>query len=308
MALSFLPVPFELEAGIARFAVDIEYGDDDENVFDIFLPESSQQTPVVIYYHAGGFTGGNKEELYLISTTLVRSLLENGIAVASVNYPLLNANETEGVIKPLQANRRALQFIRYHADNLNIDPDRVALMGTSAGAGSALWIGFGQEAGEVNNADPVLRQSTRVQALVGLETQASYDIGRWETDVFPSVGITLAALSQPDVLLDRILQFYAIDDADELFTEEGESYRAEVDMLGLMSSDDPEFYVRNVAFPLPPTLDDEGTLFHHPLHARALVQQAQAVGLEYVADLPTVPAIGSADEGLTAFLLRKLNQ
>jgi len=213
--------PINLPADLARFAVNVPYDQGEERVFDIFLPDSDTATPLLVYFHAGGFTQGTKEEIYLLSSTLISTLLENGIAFASVNYRLLNGNETEGVIGPLEDGQRALQFMRYQAENLNIDPGNIVLMGTSAGAGMSLWIAMGDDRSDPSNTDPVLRQSTRVNAVAALETQASYDLARWETDVFPSFGITLAAMTQDEELLARITQFYAIDNEDQLFTYAG---------------------------------------------------------------------------------------
>ena len=48
-----------------------------------------------------------------------------GVAYASLNYRLLAEVDKEGVIKPLTDCKRALQFIRYHAAELNIDPVRL---------------------------------------------------------------------------------------------------------------------------------------------------------------------------------------
>ncbi|MFK7731671.1 MAG: alpha/beta hydrolase [Pseudomonadales bacterium] len=307
LELTLIDPPLNLPADLARFAVNVPYDQGDERVFDIFLPDSDTATPLIIYFHAGGFTQGNKEEIYLLSSSLIATMLENGIAFASANYRLLGGNEEEGVIGPLRDGQRALQYIRYQAENLNIDPNNIALMGTSAGAGMSLWIAMADDRSDASNNDPILRQSTRVNAVATLETQASYDLSRWETDVFPSFGITLAAMTQDENLLSRILQFYAISDADQMFTEAGEQYRREVDMLAMLSADDPEFFVRNIFFPQNPELDDIGALFHHPSHAQALVSQANAAGVSVVADLPTIPSIGSSDEGLTAFLLRHLN-
>ena len=46
-----------------------------------------------------------------------------------------------------------------------------------------MWIGFQDEMADPQNSDPVLRESTRVDAIGALETQATYDLVRWETEI-----------------------------------------------------------------------------------------------------------------------------
>src|SRR5690606_7418028 len=178
------PSPVNLSGVNATFHSDISYGGSAANTFDIFLPESDAASPVVIYIHGGGFTGGDKAKHYPRSEPLIRKLLEHDVAFASINYRLLNKEDGQGIIKSLNDCKRALQFIRYHADGLNIDRRRVILMGGSAGAGASLWIGLQDEMADQESPDPVLKESTRVNGIVALLTQANYDILEWHNDVF----------------------------------------------------------------------------------------------------------------------------
>jgi hypothetical protein len=45
---------------------------------------------------------------------------------------------------------------------------------------------------------------------------------------------------------------------------------------------------------------------HHPLHAKVLLDRAQAVGLENVVNIPELGIASSSTEGLVDFLLRHL--
>ena len=49
-------------------------------VLDVYFPTSGQEVPVVIWFHGGGLTGGQKE--------IPEALKNNGIAVVAVNYRL----------------------------------------------------------------------------------------------------------------------------------------------------------------------------------------------------------------------------
>ena len=86
--------------------------------------------------------------------------MKNGIAYASIGYRLINNNgpDNEGVIKCLNDAKRALQFIRYYANDLH-RPYKIALQGRSAGASTSYWLGTRLEMADPNSTDPVLQQS-----------------------------------------------------------------------------------------------------------------------------------------------------
>ncbi len=49
------------DIGSAKYYEAIEYGPYDENLFDIYIPESQEPTPLLLYIHGGGFTGGSRD-------------------------------------------------------------------------------------------------------------------------------------------------------------------------------------------------------------------------------------------------------
>jgi acetyl esterase/lipase len=60
---------------------------------------------------------------------------------------------------------RAVRFIRYHAKDYHIDPDRLGITGGSAGGHLSLMIGTTGKQGDSKSTDPVDRTSSRVQAV-----------------------------------------------------------------------------------------------------------------------------------------------
>ena len=75
-------------------------------------------------------------------------------------------------------------------------------------------------------------------------------------------------------------------------------------MLGSMSADDPPFFVHNT---LPATLPtDQGVLFHHPYHARALRDRAAEVGVDCTATIEALDIEDSPGESDWEFLLEAL--
>jgi hypothetical protein len=213
------------------------------------------------------------------------------------------------VIKPLEDSARCLQFIRYHAVQLNIDPSNIILMGGSAGAGTALWIGFNDDMVDPFNDDPVLRHSTRVTALVAIATQATYDIGKWSTVVFEEYRLNLLELADALGLAQSLLDFYGITEVDAFESPEILEYRAQVDMLDLMDAEDPPFYAQNDLEPAGPTAPPltVNLAFHHANHARVLAEKAEKadeIGLENVVYMKGLMVADPSGEDSLGFALR----
>lgn len=267
--LNFENPPINLQGIEAQFARDVAYGPYDDNVFDIFLINATEPTPLVIYIHGGGFTSGSKGVVYVSARNEIREVLSNGASYTTINYRLLDEVDDEGVIKPLSDSKRCLQFLRYHHAQLNVDPSQIALYGASAGAGTCLWLAFNDEMADPDADDPVLRESTRVSVIGAKAAQATYDLLKWETVVFAPLGMTLEDMANlSDSSEQGLLSFYGADSLEQLVNAEFTAYRERVDMLALMSSDDPPFWVQNTientGIPV-----DKSELFHHALHALA---------------------------------------
>ncbi len=318
LELSFSAPPIDLPDTPAQFVADLPYGDGERNVLDIFLPDSDTPTPLVIFYHGGGYTSGDKSSVYETNAADIREFLGAGVAFATVNYHLLSLEpplDPDGVIRPLTDGARALQFTRYYAESLNIDPAQVVTYGISAGASTSLWLATHDDLADPGSDDPVLRESSRINAIAALFTQSTVDAVRWEEVLAPVLDplapllggstevTTIAAALNASSFLYTI---FGVSSDEEIFTEENIAYRANIDALGLMDAGDAPIYVFNSNAPF---LDDLlGLLLHHTLHAIALQQRAEEVGLENVV-YAIDEEFGIEDpsgEGHVSFLLRHL--
>lgn len=303
------PPPIPVPDG-TRFAT-IAYGVGEQQVFDAFLPPADAPTPAVLFFHGGGFQTGSRTAGYGIAA----ALLAAGIALFTADYTLLTpGTETEGARKSLTDARYALQFIRYHSAALAIDPNRIGLAGSSAGAGTSLWLAFHDDMADADSDDPIAREATRPQAVAVTHTQSTYDLLRWAPDVFsPRYPITVDDLLSRRSFAERLVMLYGlpatlVDDPagleTALRTPEYEAYRRDLDLLAWMSADDPPFYVRNEADDLAP--DEPGfDPLHHPLHAQALAERAAEVGLSPVIEAPAL-ALGG-DSSAIQFLIDALS-
>lgn len=310
--IEFSTAPFDLDGINAKFAKDIAYDDKERTKLDIFLPESSTPTPLVIYIHGGGYKTGDKSHPYAVQFGLdfpsrVKALLSNKVAFASINYSFLKnkGEEKEGVIKCLNDAKRALQYIRSRANDFNIDKEKIALTGVSAGAGSSLWIATRDEMADPNNADNVLRESTRVKAIALLETQATYNLDKWKSDIFVDYNLSwddFFKLSEDD-----ISSLYGIDSMSEYNSEKINKYKSNVDMLAQMTSDDPEIWADNRSFLVVSPTINKNIAYHHAYHVREIKEKADEVGIPNVCYYGN-PVIFSdpSKESLVDFLLRNL--
>jgi acetyl esterase/lipase len=153
---------------------DIKYGPHERNVMDLWLAESDQPTPLLICIHGGGFSGGDKSG-FQRDDNLIRPMLEAGISLAAINYRLTEGGKNPYPI-PMHDGARAVQYLRHHADKYNLDKERFGATGGSAGGCMLMWLGFHPDMSKPDHEDPVLRESSRLQALAPFGGQSCLHI------------------------------------------------------------------------------------------------------------------------------------
>lgn len=313
----FAPIPgsFGINSPNPVYALDVNYDDIDLNrqAFHLFLPDTSGTFPLVIFIHGGGFTGGSRD-VVLGSSGIddVRYFLERGVAYASIGYRLIASTgaDPDGVIKCLTDAKRGLQFIRHFAPELHLKPDKIALAGSSAGAGTSLWLATHPDMADLEAVDPILRASTRVCAVSAGGSQATYDLYKWETEVyddFDGQGTNFTVDSMINLLgYERYSNFYGgLDSATQILHDPALiQYRQEVDMLFHLSEDDPPFYLASGSRAVHPNQD----LFHHSLHAKTILDGAVAANISGVKAVVSALGINTSQgESRNEFLVRELN-
>ncbi|MEM0991966.1 MAG: carboxylesterase family protein [Bacteroidota bacterium] len=286
-----------------RYAENLTYNTvHPKTKFDIFTLTGKKPTPLVLFIHAGGFVGGDKRQAYDYPDN-IRQFLLSGVAFATINYRLLDDTD-KGVITSLGDITRALQYLRYHAADFNIDPDRISCFGVSAGAGSSFWLATHDDMADPNSSDPVERESSRISSAVSIAGQATYDIVQWEK-IFEPFGFKI---DDPIQDQETLYLFYGIDSVEEVYTPELEAYRREVDMLAWMDGDDAPIYILNSGPPTAPSTDFNGELYHHPFHAMTIDEVADRVGIEHQIYRPGMGITDPANETPVEFTLRHLKK
>ncbi len=271
-----------------------KYGPHGRNNFDIWLAKSGKPTPLVIYIHGGGFVGGDKSKYYQ-SHDWPR-FLENGVSIATINYRYMN-EAPYGILASMNDSKRFVQYIRFHAKKYNIDKTKIACTGGSAGAGTALWLAFSDDMADAENTDPVLRESTRLTCAGAFATQATYDIFQWDK----ILGIPLSQTPEQMHMIARAFGFRTAGNTD---LERQVEIRENLDFLAKMDNHDSPFFIFNRHKDgIPETPDD---INHHPLHAKALKNRAEQVGLEAIVYAPEIGICDPSGKDLVDFFLEKL--
>jgi acetyl esterase/lipase len=107
-------------------------------------PAAAQPAPAVLHIHGGGFLIGNPEMNDSRNRLLAQDM---GCVVMSVDYRLAPETPFPGGIEDCYA---ALYWLHRHAGEMGIDPQRIAIVGESAGGGLAASLALlARDRGEV---------------------------------------------------------------------------------------------------------------------------------------------------------------
>lgn len=281
---------------------DVNYGSDVRQKLDVYLPAtSSGPRPAVLMFHGGSFTGGDKSAY----RPLAEQFAASGVVAVSANYRFatgksvganVEASTDKGVLASLVDGARALQFIRCHAHELKIDPKRIVLVGNSAGASIALWVGLQQDLADPKATDAVARHSTRVLGIAGTYPQSSLDAAFWESHTFAQYA--WVKLERYAAQLEMLYDLKKFDRTRFFSDHRIVDYRRRVDFVNFITHDDPELWLESV---------DKSGGVHSPLHVVQLRNFAESVGVKGVFSAPNAPELNMpAGEDMFSFVMRKL--
>ncbi len=150
----------------------IAYGTGGDTVLKLDLAEPTQREglrPAVIFIHGGGWLLGSRGA----HSADIRQAAERGFVAVSISYRLMNIDRTTrppsaDPVFPAQVHdaKAAVRWLRANAAQYQVDPERIGVVGFSAGGHLALMLGLTDPSagleGDGGNAD----QSSRVQAVV----------------------------------------------------------------------------------------------------------------------------------------------
>ena len=261
LGVSDSEVPFK---GDFLFFKDIDYGIKERNKLDIMLPKSNQLLGAVIFFHGGAFLFGTKEDLYEGEVQgIIKSLLQQNIAVINAEYTFINDDDAQGVITSLEDGTAVINFISHYSSALSLPQNKLILAGVSAGAGIAQWNGFRESS------------NSQVKGIFASIAQSSYDLYQWE-QIFTDFSLDDLRITSPE-LEDLFVKFYNGNSTKE--KSKILDYRSQID------ANDPPLYIFNpvyedVVIGVDNSIDFN-VLFHSYKHADFLRKKAIEEGLEY---------------------------
>jgi acetyl esterase/lipase len=115
-------------ADSVKVTQDVQYGDASgvALMMDVYQPSGSGPFPALIMIHGGVFTHGDKSNL----ADDAQFFAQNGYACFSINYRLAPQYRWPAGLDDAQT---AVRFIRSHAKDYDVNPDRIGVLGASAG-------------------------------------------------------------------------------------------------------------------------------------------------------------------------------
>ena len=192
--------------------IDVRYGPaaDTGNLLDVYRRKDGPAgpRPAVVWIHGGAWFLGDKWPCRALP------LIDDGFVVVSLDYRLSSAAPYPAQIQDCKG---AVRFLRAHAEQFHLDPDRIGVWGESAGGHLAALLGTsGGNAALEGTVGGNPDQSSRVQAvcdwfgptdLTRFEAEADaahHPPGRWDQFIInaffggdPHQHMDLVALSNP---------------------------------------------------------------------------------------------------------------
>lgn len=111
-----------------RRVADLAYGDNPRQKLDLYLPAGgSTGRPVVVFFYGGNWQGGERRDYVFVG----EALASRGFVVAIPDY---RVHPEAGYVDFLRDGAAATRWVRAHIAGHGGDPDRVFVMGHSAGA------------------------------------------------------------------------------------------------------------------------------------------------------------------------------
>jgi acetyl esterase/lipase len=185
MLLTAITLPAD-EAGLKAVEIkkDIVYTqmDGKELLLDAYLPEGCETpVPAVMVIHGGGFRSGSKDKPKF--PEIAEYLAARGFACFSINYRLMDSARFEALKgeekeqlradaarKAFADTAAAIEWVRTNHAELNIDPDRIAALGGSAGAICALSAAVTNEVSNVQAAVLLWGTNEKLQERITSDT------------------------------------------------------------------------------------------------------------------------------------------
>ncbi|MDH5603959.1 MAG: alpha/beta hydrolase [Cyclobacteriaceae bacterium] len=129
--------------------------------------------PLLVFIHGGGWTGGDKRD-YLV---YLLDFAKLGYVTATLSYRFAQEAKFPAAVIDVKC---AIKWLKTHAGEYHIDPEKIAVIGGSAGGHLSMMIGYSSDVPELDGDCPNDSTSSRVQAVVNFygPTDLTTEYGR----------------------------------------------------------------------------------------------------------------------------------
>jgi len=197
---STLPGVSEAINNAVIFNKDVKYSNDHEKAYlDRLRPITAVgSTPCLLFFHGGSFVSGDKSNFYRSKYhQLILKCLRNNITLITCNYKLTNRSyDSDGYGTAIESAGDAIGYIKKSAEILQIDPENIIGMGSSAGTFIVQYFSC-KERGFVENNLARSNVSLMLKKACGIHVNPTLNFFRLEEiDALPQIGIN-GLLAQP---------------------------------------------------------------------------------------------------------------
>ena len=142
---------------------DLVYGHKDglAMTLDVLKPKSGANGAAILYMVSGGWV--SRWAPPAESVERFQFLLAKGFTMVVVRH---GSSPRYHVPDAVSDVRRAVRFVRYHAKQWGVDPNRLGVHGGSAGGHLSLVLGMAADEGDPSAEEPFMRETNRVASVV----------------------------------------------------------------------------------------------------------------------------------------------
>ncbi len=105
----------------------------ERQVLDVYSPPQAKNLPVVVWIHGGGWQTGDKSSVQIKP----QAFMDQGFVFVSTNYRLLPDVDMKTIVRDIA---KSIRWVHDHIAEYGGDPERLLVMGHSAGAQLAALI------------------------------------------------------------------------------------------------------------------------------------------------------------------------
>ncbi len=229
---------------------------------DVFRPKGNHNGLGIVLFISEGWYSAREKTEYNIPI-YVDEFIKNGYTVFAVIH---GSNPKFSLQENVDHAKRAVRFIRHHASEFGVNPDKIGATGDSAGGHLSLLVGSDKGTEDESSDDPIERQSCKVQTIVAFFPPT--DFFNWGTEGNNMFG------NHPTVSLKGAFTFYELDTS----TNSLEQVIDKTKILAIVKDLSPIYQVNET---MPPTLIVYGDKdsFIPIQQSQSLVKRLQALNV-----------------------------